>query len=228
MNMQAPSEKVWENIFLVGGSETSHAADCSVYLIDAGGELILIDSGAGPGISNIINNIKSLGLSPDKLSLIVSTHAHIDHIGGNAYLQREYGCDIFAHELDASRIETGEMVGAEFYGILYEPCKVTKRMSGSEMELRVGAACLHAIHIPGHTPGSIALYTDVGGTRILFGQDVHGPYVAHWGAVMDKVGSSLKKMKELNADILCEGHFGIFSPREAVAEYIDQFLSRFA
>jgi len=226
--MQASGEKVWENIFLVGGSDISHSADCSVYLIDAGGELILIDSGAGPGISTIIDNIEALGFSPEKISLVVSTHAHIDHIGGNAYLQREYGCEIFAHELDASRIETGEMVGAEFYGILYEPCKVTKRMSGSEMELLAGDLRLNAIHIPGHTPGSIALYMDVGGKRILFGQDVHGPYVAHWGAVMDKVGSSLKRMKELNADILCEGHFGIFSPQKAVAGYMDQFLSRFA
>ena len=95
------------------------------------------------------------------------------------------------------------------------------------MTLHVGNIELNVIHIPGHTPGSIALFADVGNKRILFGQDVHGPYVAQWGAVMDKVGPSLKKMKNLNADILCEGHFGIFSPGEAVASYIDQFLSRF-
>ena len=226
--MRASGERISENVYLIGGSDISDSADCSVYLIDGGDEFILIDSGAGPGISDIIRNMEALGFSPEKISLIVSTHAHIDHIGGNAYLQREYGCEIFAHELDASRIETGEMVGAEFYGIQYEPCTVTNKMSGSEMQLRAGGLDLNAIHIPGHTPGSIALYIDVGDKRILFGQDVHGPYVAQWGAVMDQVGSSLQRMKELNADILCEGHFGIISPRQKVADYIDQFLSRFA
>lgn len=226
-NMNGSGERIWDNIFLVGGSDISHSADCFVYLIDAGDELILIDSGAGPGISKVIENMGVLGFSPKQISLVVSTHAHIDHIGGNAYLQRKYGCEIFAHELDAPGIETGEMVGSEFYGIPYEPCTVTKKMTGSEMDLRAGELTLHAIHIPGHTPGSIAFYTDVGGKRVLFGQDVHGPYVAHWGAVMDKVGLSLRRMKHLKADILCEGHFGIFSPQKAVADYIEQFLSRF-
>jgi len=111
-----PGEKICDNIYLVGGSEISHAADCSVYLLDGDGELALIDSGAGPGILNIVTNIREFGFSPDRITLAVSTHAHIDHIGGNAYLQRNYGCRIFAHELDAQGIETGEMIGAEFYG----------------------------------------------------------------------------------------------------------------
>ena len=218
------AEEIWEGIYLVGGGEISHPADCLVYLIDGGEELALIDTGAGPGISNIVGNIQQIGFSPENLSAIVSTHAHIDHIGGNAYLQREYGCKIFAHELDAERIETGRMVGAEFYGLPCEPCAVDLRMSGAEEELRVGEVTLNAIHIPGHTSGSIALWTEISGKRILFGQDLHGPYVAEWGAVMDQVGPSLEKMKRLEADILCEGHFGIFRSQEAVAGYIDQFL----
>lgn len=220
-------DKICEHIYLVGGSEISHSADCSVYLLDGGENLALIDSGAGPGISNIVANIQEFGFSPDRISLVVSTHAHIDHIGGNAYLQRKYECRIFAHELDAGKIETGEMVGAEFYGIPYEPAKVDIRMSGKEKTLDIGDLKLHAIHIPGHTPGSIALWVDIDGQRVLFGQDVHGPYVAGWGAIMDEVGPSLEKMRALDADILCEGHFGVYRPRDEVAAYIEQFLARF-
>jgi glyoxylase-like metal-dependent hydrolase (beta-lactamase superfamily II) len=226
--MTAFIEKIHDNIYLVGGAETSHPADCLVYLIDGGEELALIDTGAGPGISNIVANIERFGFSPENVTTIVSTHAHIDHIGGNAYMQREYCCRIFAHELDAARIETGQMVGAEFYGIPCEPCTVTTAMVEEEEELSVGEVALTAIHIPGHTPGSIALWTEIGGKRILFGQDLHGPYVAAWGAVMDQVGPSLEKMKRLGADILCEGHFGIFHSREAVSGYIDQFLANHA
>ena len=149
-------EKVCENIYHVGGSDISHPADCSVYLIDGGGELALIDTGAGPGILNIVNNIQALGFSPETVKLIIATHAHIDHIGGNGHMQREYGCRIFAHELDADRIESGEMVGAEFYGIGYEPCEVAERMSGAEHKIQVGDITLHALHIPGHTPGSVS------------------------------------------------------------------------
>ena len=219
-----PGEKVCENIYLIGGGDISHPADCSVYLVDGGDELALIDTGTGPGILNIVDNIQSLGFPPEKIALVISTHAHIDHIGGNAYLQREYGCRIFAHELDAGRIETGEMVGAEFYGVGYEPCEVAGRMSGTEHELQVGGMKLHALHIPGHTPGSIAVWTDIADKRVLFGQDVHGPYVPQWGAVMDQVGPSLRKMIDLNADILCEGHFCIFRPREEVRAYIERFI----
>ena len=225
--MTGLGEKVWESIYLVGGSEVSHPADCSVYLIDGGDALALIDSGTGPGISRIIENVSALGFGVENIALIVSTHAHIDHIGGNAHLQREYGCQIFAHELDADRIETGQMVGAEFYGVQYEPCVVHRRMSGAEEELQVGALKLNAVHIPGHTPGSIALWIDIAGKRVLFGQDVHGPYVAQWGAVMEEVGTSLRKLHGLDADILCEGHFGIFRPNDAVKDYIGQFLARY-
>jgi glyoxylase-like metal-dependent hydrolase (beta-lactamase superfamily II) len=222
--MTVSGKKIHDNVYLVGGAEISHPADCLVYLIDGGEQLALIDTGAGLGVSNIVGNIQHVGLSPENLGTIVSTHAHIDHIGGNAFLQREYGCKIFAHELDAERIESGQMVGAEFYGIPCEPCTVDMIMSGAEEELRVGEVTLNAIHIPGHTSGSIALWTEIGGKRILFGQDLHGPYVAEWGAVMDQVGPSLKKMRRLEADILCEGHFGIFRSNEAVTGYIDQFL----
>jgi glyoxylase-like metal-dependent hydrolase (beta-lactamase superfamily II) len=223
--MNASGEKICSNIYLVGGGEISHPADCLVYLVDGGDDLALIDTGAGPDIACIARNIEAFGFAPEKVEFIVSTHAHIDHIGGNGYLQREYGCRIFAHELDAERIETGRMVGAEFYGLPCEPCIVHHKMSGAEEELRVGEVALNVIHIPGHTPGSIALWTDIEGKRVLFGQDLHGPYVAAWGAVMSQVGPSLEKMKQLEADILCEGHFGIFRSREAVSGYIDQFLA---
>jgi len=223
--MVMSGEKVHDNVYLVGGGEISHPADCLIYLIDGGNELALIDTGAGLGVANIIGNIQRLGFAPQDLTTIVATHAHIDHIGGNAYLQREYGCKVFAHELDAERIATGQMVGAEFYGIPCAPCSVDIVMTGAEEELRVGDVTLHAIHIPGHTSGSIAIWMESAGKRVLFGQDVHGPYVAAWGAVMDQVGPSLEKMKRLEADILCEGHFGVFRSKQAVAAYIDQFLA---
>ena len=44
---------------------------------------------------------------------------------------------------------------------------------------------------------------------------------------MDQVGPSLRKLKGLGADILCEGHFGVFRSKEAVSGYIDRFLMNY-
>jgi glyoxylase-like metal-dependent hydrolase (beta-lactamase superfamily II) len=90
--------------------------------------------------------------------------------------------------------------------------------------LRYGSYELKVIHIPGHTPGSIAAYIDMDNKRILFGQDVHGPYYAQWGGDPAQAKLSLQKLIELKADILCEGHFGIYQPAAAVERYIQGYI----
>jgi len=77
---------IWENIYIIGGAEISHPYDCCVYLIDVGG-LILIDSGAGRSFNRLVDNILTLRLAPEKISTVVVTHAHIDHIGSLAKFQ---------------------------------------------------------------------------------------------------------------------------------------------
>ncbi len=78
------------------------------------------------------------------------------------------------------------------------------------------------IHIPGHTPGSIAVYLDAE-ARVLFGQDVHGPYFLK-GSNIEQAKVSLRRLVDLDADILCEGHFGVYQPKEEVRRYIEGHL----
>lgn len=80
------------------------------------------------------------------------------------------------------------------------------------------------IHTPGHTPGSISLCMDNGMYKILFGQDIHGPFYASFGSDIDAWAESMRKLLELDADILCEGHFGIFRPASEVKAYIEGYL----
>ncbi len=61
------SLNVSKDIYVVGGADLSHPYDCSVYLVDGGQEMVLIDSGAGEGYELIVENIRSLGLHPWKL-----------------------------------------------------------------------------------------------------------------------------------------------------------------
>ena len=70
-------------------------------LLRPGGELVMIDSGAGRSAARIMDNIKSAGLDPHGIKTLVLTHCHIDHIGGAPYFKRELGCRLVIHELDA-------------------------------------------------------------------------------------------------------------------------------
>ena len=213
--------RVWKDIYLIGDSELTHPADCCVYVIDAG-DLVVIDSGAGQSFEALVSNIQKLGLKAERIKAVIATHSHIDHIGSLWHFREKFGCKVIAHELDARAIETGSYTGAEFYGLPYHPCPVDIKLKGQEDALNYGPY-LKALHIPGHTPGSIALYMDRE-KRVLFGQDVHGPYSLR-GADPAQARASLNKLIALEADILCEGHFGIYQPKEKVRSYIEGCLS---
>ena len=220
--MQQPF-RVWEDTYLVGSSEISHPYDCCVYLIDCR-EIVLIDSGAGLSFEKIANNISKVGFDPKNIKSILATHAHIDHIGSLQQFQQTYHAQIIAHELDADAIESGVGIAAEAYGIAYRPCTVDIRLVGDEQTLQFGDRELKIVHTPGHTPGSVAAYIDIAGRRLLFGQDIHGPYVPEWGADRELATVSLQRLIDLHADILCEGHFGIYQPAEDVRRYIEYYL----
>ncbi|MFX1337086.1 MAG: MBL fold metallo-hydrolase, partial [Promethearchaeota archaeon] len=79
------------------------------------------------------------------------------------------------------------------------------------------------IHTPGHTPGSIVVLIEINDTKVLFGQDLHGPIIPGVSNFND-YQNSLRKVLDLKADILCEGHFGIFQPAERVERYIRGYM----
>ena len=216
--------KVCKDVYAVGGSDISHPYDCCVYLLDAG-DLVLIDAGAGTSFDKLVSNIEKLGFDPKNLKTILVTHAHIDHIGSLDRFQKDFGIQIIAHELDADAIEGRGGVAAEAYRVSYSPCRVDLRIKGSEEALKIGKYELKIIHIPGHTPGSIAAYVDIDKQRVLFGQDIHGPYYPEWGADPALARLSLQKLIDLNSDILGEGHFGIYQPASEVKRYIRQYLN---
>lgn len=142
--------RVYQDIYIIGSAEISHPYDCCVYLIDVG-ELVLIDSGAGRSFNRLADNILTLGLVPERISTVVVSHCHIDHIGTLAKFKQKYGAKVIAHKLDAEAIETGKGTGAELYGVAYEPCQVDVKLQGAEQKLVFGEQEFTALHIPGHT-----------------------------------------------------------------------------
>ncbi|MDD4161493.1 MAG: Zn-dependent hydrolase, partial [Methanothrix sp.] len=62
--------------------------------------------------------------------------------------------------------------------------------------------------------------------RVLFGQDIHGPFSPAWGSDLTKWRTSMQKLIALNADVLCEGHAGIYRG-EMIRKYIESYLKRY-
>jgi glyoxylase-like metal-dependent hydrolase (beta-lactamase superfamily II) len=200
-----------------------------VYLVDCKSELALIDAGVSADVSKICKNIKTAGLNPEDISTLFITHSHIDHVGGAASFREKYGCKTVAHELDSEALEKAdlELTGAVWYDQKLIPCKVDVKLSGSEGDFPVGNKAFRWFHTPGHTPGSISILLNTSGGNILFAQDVHGPFMSQFHCNISDWANSMKKLVSLDFDILAEGHFGIYRPRDRAVEYIKSYLARY-
>lgn len=66
------------------------------------------------------------------------------------------------------------------FGEHLAPCPVDVRLADGE-RFFLGQRSLQALHLPGHSPGSVAYVVESDGRRVVFAQDVHGP-LHLWGA----------------------------------------------
>jgi glyoxylase-like metal-dependent hydrolase (beta-lactamase superfamily II) len=221
--------EVTKDVYLIGGADITDPRDCSVYLLDLG-ELVMIDAGAGASYDEICLNIERLGRNPAKLTTLILTHCHIDHIGGAPRFRDALGARIIMHRLDAEPVERGDdgMTAASWYNLRFPPMPVDVKISKEEERLCFGDQDVICLHTPGHTPGSLSVYLDCSGKRVLFGQDIHGPFSAEFGSNLPDWRRSMAKLLALNADILCEGPFGVFQPKDRVAAYIEHYLNTYA
>jgi glyoxylase-like metal-dependent hydrolase (beta-lactamase superfamily II) len=213
--------EIIKDIYIVGGPDITDGRDGCIYLINLG-ELILIDTGAGWSVDKIINNIQKLGLSSKDLNKVILTHCHIDHIGGMPEIKKRFGPKVYIHKLDAPPLETGDQIltAASWYQTSFPPTPIDVKFNFPEEVLTIGEQKIVCLHTPGHTPGSISIYLDKEGKRILFGQDLHGPLLSGFGSNLEDYGRSTQKLLDLEADILCEGHFGIYKTKKDVKNYI--------
>ncbi len=222
------SRGITDGIFIVGGPEITDGRDGCVYLLNLG-ELLLIDSGAGWSVDKIIKNVERFGFEAKNIKKILLTHCHIDHIGGAPQIRERFGSRILIHKLDAPPLESGDpiLTAARWYQTTFPPTPVDVKLNPPEEILRIGGEEIVCLHTPGHTPGSICIYLNRNGKRVLFAQDLHGPLLEEFGSNLSDWDRSTHRLLDLDADILCEGHFGIYKTKKEVKDYILSYRRQF-
>lgn len=131
--------------------------NCSILGDSATGDAIVVDP--GDEVERILEIIRRHNL---KVRAIVSTHTHIDHVGGLATLHKATGAPVMVHEADLPLYASLEMQ-AQWLGV---PTPAMMRIQDFVTEgdaVRWGGFAARVLHTPGHTPGSISLLVEPGG-----------------------------------------------------------------
>jgi len=210
----------------VGGGHLSDPSDCLVYAVDLG-ETVLVDCGVGPSWPAIRDNLTSAGHDPAAVHTLVLTHCHVDHIGAAHDVVAQTGCRLVAHQLDAQAIESGDSrrTAADWYGVELPGVPVSHPVVGDGEVLRFARGELRLLHTPGHTPGSMVALVDTPEGLVLFGQDVHGPFSEAFGSDRVAWRESMEQLLALEAEVLCEGHYGVMRPAAEVRRFIEEQLA---
>ena len=140
-----------QNCSLIWCDETKEAA-----MVDPGGDIHLLKEKA-----------QQLGLKVTKLIL---THGHLDHVGGTAPLAAELGVPVIGPHKDDAFWLQGLPRQSEMFGFPRTEAFDPDQWLAEGDEVTVGNQTLKVLHTPGHTPGHIVLYSEQ--AKVAFVGDV--------------------------------------------------------
>ncbi|EJV72678.1 hydrolase [Bacillus mycoides] len=176
--------------------------------------VVLIDTGFPGQIEDIQVEMERVGVSFDKLKVVILTHQDIDHIGSLPELLQNRGSNIkvYAHELDKPYIE-GDLPLLKDGNVENSPKgKVSDTViDGQELPYCGGILILHT---PGHTPGHISLYlkqskTLIAGDSMYSVNGMLGGIHAPTTLDVQEAQQSLKKYLNLDIESVVCYHGGL-------------------
>ena len=182
---------------------------------------ILIDTGYVADVDVTVELINNLGVRLEDVRLIISTHTHCDHIGGNHLIQQQSGCDIALHRIGKHFIETRDDWSTwwRYYHQEADFFRCTIELDDGD-RVCVGPYEFDVIYTPGHASDGIVLYNRT--QKILISSD------ALWENDMAVIttrveGStapyrmleSLAKLQALEVNMVYPGHGPAFADMNA-------------
>jgi metallo-beta-lactamase class B len=211
------------NIYYVGWSGVSS------YLIAGTNGHILVDTGFADTVPSLKSNIAKLGFQARDIKWILSSHAHVDHVGGHAAMREWTGAQIAASAGDAHLFETG---GDDDFSpfpkklLAYAPTRVDRVVRDEEV-IELGDLRLTAHLTPGHTAGATSWSMDVveegRPLRVLFFSSVSvvaGTPLrknAIYPGIVDAYGETFRKLRAMKCDVFLAPHADQFDLLEKMA-----------
>ncbi|MCF7889974.1 MBL fold metallo-hydrolase [Candidatus Bipolaricaulota bacterium] len=196
----------------------------ATYLIE-GEEFALVDPGTSDSVPRLLDWFKENSLSPSRLSSILLTHIHLDHVGATGGLVDELSdLKVYVHDRGAPHLvdpsdllaSVKDVTGTRFseYGTL-KPIPEDRVVSLDERStINLGSRELVALPTPGHAPHHVA-YKDLA-TGAVFTGDSAGLYLGEEliptttppSFDLEKSLASLRKIAKLSPSVLLYSHFG--------------------
>lgn len=184
--------------------------------------ITVIDAGWRGSGRRVLNTLAQLGRGSNEIGHIISTHYHLDHVGGIAHLQQRSGGRVAAHECEIPYLQDTNLPNPlqnPVIGWLVSPLLALLRpdrfpvdlplQDGSRLDILGG---LEIVHSPGHTPGSISLHFPEPGL-LMVGDALEyrrgklqlpSRYVS---SNMRHARESVRKLARLDFEVLCFSHF---------------------
>jgi len=207
--LSPPPHRIIGNIYNVG------EAGLPAFAISTGAGWILLDTGYQYHSPNrILASLRQMRIVPDQIKLILNTHAHRDHAGGNAQMRRSSGARLLAMEGDAEAIAAG---GAGRFR--WEPAPVDGVLRDGD-RVTLGGVTLTAHRVPGHTPGATAwtlqVFDGPGRYDVLILDstwNLNGlEFIdnTQYPGIAEDYRRSLARLMQLPCDVLLDPHGGFY------------------
>jgi metallo-beta-lactamase class B len=201
------------NLYYVGNK------DVSSHLIDTGEGLILLDTAFPQTVYLLLESIRRLGFDPDDIRYILHCHGHYDHFGGTRAIVELTGAKTGLGKEDIEILrDRPELSWAPEYGVrFYETFQVDVPLSDGDT-ISLGNTSIECLHIPGHTPGSMAYFWQVRHSGQDYTVGIHGgpgrntlteDYLEQYHLPLsrrDQYMSSLRRLKGRRVDIFIGAH----------------------
>jgi glyoxylase-like metal-dependent hydrolase (beta-lactamase superfamily II) len=194
---------------------------------------VLIDTGYKADFTETVRKFQALGVDPATVGLIVNTHTHCDHVGGNRRIQEASGCEIALHRIGKHFIDQRDDWSTwwRYYGQKAEFFTCTRALEDGDL-IDVGPHRFQVLYTPGHAADGIVLYCPTSRILIssdtLWQQDMAVMTLAVEGSrALFDMADSIEKIAGLDVETVYPGHGPPFSDFAGAVARCRQRIRRF-